>query len=57
MQFLNGNDQITNAQARDITGIRSENSVKREFYKLRDAGLLEQIPELKGSRSAWRKVR
>lgn len=55
MQFLEINAQITNKQARDITGIRSENLVKREFYKLRDAGLLEQIPELKGPKSAWRK--
>ena len=55
MSFLEGHDRITNKQARDITGIRSENLVKREFYKLRDAGLLEQIPELRGPKSAWRK--
>lgn len=55
MQFLETHDRITNRQARDITGIRSENLVKREFYKLRDTGLLEQIPELKGPKSAWRK--
>lgn len=55
MKFLESHDQITNRQARDITGIRSENLVKREFYKLRDVGLLEQIPELKGPKSAWRK--
>jgi ATP-dependent DNA helicase RecG len=45
---------ITNHQARDITGIRSENLVKIEFYKLRDEGLLERVPELKGPKSAWR---
>ena len=56
MQFLRSHDRITNKQARDITGIRSENLVKREFYKLRDAGLIEQIPELKGPKSAWRKL-
>lgn len=55
MQFLETHDRITNRQARDITGIRSENLVKREFYKLREAGLLEPIPELKGPKSAWRK--
>ena len=55
MRFLETHDRITNKQAREITGIRSENLVKREFYKLRDAGLLEQIPELKGPKSAWRK--
>jgi ATP-dependent DNA helicase RecG len=41
-------------QARDVTGIRSENLVKIEFYKLRDDGLLEMIPELKAPKSAWR---
>jgi ATP-dependent DNA helicase RecG len=55
MKFLQTHDRVTNKQARDITGIRSENLVKREFYKLRDAGMLEQIPELKGPKSAWRK--
>ncbi|MEM9630839.1 MAG: ATP-binding protein [Pseudomonadota bacterium] len=57
MKFLEVHDRITNKQARDITGIRSENLVKREFYKLRDAGLLQQIPELKGPKSAWRKTK
>ena len=54
LQFLESNHQITNRQARDITGIRSENLVKIEFYKLRDEGLLEMIPELRGPKSAWR---
>lgn len=52
--FLQSNLMITNQQARDITGIRSENLVKVEFYKLRDSGFLEKVPELKGSKSAWR---
>lgn len=56
MKFLNNNDQITNRQARDLTGIRSENLVKVEFYKLRDAGLIERVPELKGPKSAWQKI-
>jgi ATP-dependent DNA helicase RecG len=54
LRFLELNEQITNRQARDVTGIRSENLVKVEFYKLRDDGLLEMIPELKGPKSAWR---
>jgi ATP-dependent DNA helicase RecG len=54
LEFLKHNAQITNRQARDVTGIRSENLVKIEFYKLRDEGLLEMIPELKGPKSAWR---
>ncbi len=55
LKFLETHDQITNSQTREITGIKSENLVKIEFYKLRDAGMLEQIPELKGPKSAWRK--
>lgn len=54
LKFLETQEQITNRQGRDITGIRSENLVKVEYYKLRDEGLLEMIPELKGPKSAWR---
>jgi ATP-dependent DNA helicase RecG len=54
LEFLGSHATITNRQARDITGIRSENAMKNEFYKLRDAGKLEMVPELKGSAAAWR---
>jgi ATP-dependent DNA helicase RecG len=54
LQFLVHHEQITNKQARDLTGIKSENLVKVEFYKLRDDGLLQPVPGLKGPRSAWR---
>lgn len=53
MDFLSNNDQITNRQARDITGIKSENLVKIEFYKLRDEGFIERVPGLAGPKSAW----
>lgn len=53
MDFLRQHDQITNRQARDLTGIRSENSVKTEFYKLRDEGHIERVPGLAGNKSAW----
>lgn len=56
MEFLGNNGTITNRQARDITGIRSENAVKNEFYKLKEAGLIEMIPDLKGNKAAWRKI-
>ncbi len=55
MSFLETNHEITNAQARELTGIRSENLVKNEFYKLRDQGQIERVPGKKGSSSAWRK--
>lgn len=57
LEFLAHNETITNRQARDITGIRSENLVKVEFYKLRDEGLIERVPGLSGPASAWRKVK
>lgn len=53
LQFLTNHKQITNSQARDLTGIKSENLVKVEFYKLRDEKLIERVPELKGRKSAW----
>ncbi|RWX47433.1 ATP-dependent DNA helicase RecG [Candidatus Electrothrix aarhusensis] len=53
LNFLKTNNTITNQQTRDITGIKSENLVKIEFYKLRDEGLLERVPGLKGPKSAW----
>ena len=53
MEFLQTEDRITNRQARDINGIKSENLVKIEFYKLRDEGLIERVPGLAGPKSAW----
>ena len=54
LDFLRTHENITNRQARDITGIKSENLVKIEFYKLRDEGHIERVPGLAGPRSAWR---
>jgi len=54
LNFLINHDSITNRQAREITGIKSENLVKTEFYKLRDEELLERVPYLEGPKSAWR---
>jgi ATP-dependent DNA helicase RecG len=56
MEFLAKHGSVTNRQARDLTGIKSENAVKREFNKLKDAGLIEMIPELKGNKATWRRV-
>lgn len=54
LEFLESNAEITNRQARDITGIRSENLVKIEFYKLRDEGLLEMVAGKAGPKAAWK---
>ncbi len=53
LEFLKSHECITNKQARELTGIKSENLVKVEFYKLRDEGLLERVPGLQGAKSAW----
>jgi ATP-dependent DNA helicase RecG len=57
LTFLKGNDRITNKQAREITGIKSENAMKTEFYKLRDEGYIERVPGLEGPASAWQLIR
>ncbi|BDP43167.1 DNA-binding protein [Deinococcus aetherius] len=56
LEFLENNESIKNSQARDLTGIRSENAVKNVFYRLRDAGKIERVPGLAGASSAWRKI-
>jgi len=56
LAFLTEHPAITNAQARDLTGIKSENAVKNEFYKLRDKGIIERVPGRNGALAAWRKV-
>lgn len=54
LNFLKSYNEINNSQTRDITGIKSENLVKIEFYRLRDEGLLERVPGKEGPASAWR---
>jgi ATP-dependent DNA helicase RecG len=55
MSYLENHAHITNSIARDLTGITSENSMKEVFYRLRRSKLLEQVPELKGNKAAWRR--
>lgn len=43
------------AIGRDITGIRSENTMKEVFYRLRDRDQLEQVPGKFGNKAAWRR--
>lgn len=55
MEFLDNNPEITNQIGRKLTGIKSENSMKGVFNKLRDRDMIEQIPGRAGFKSAWRK--
>jgi ATP-dependent DNA helicase RecG len=53
LQYLASHTEITNAVARELTGINSENTMKEVFYTLRDAGKIERVPNKAGSKSAW----
>jgi len=56
IEFLNNNSQIRNRQARDITGIKSENKMKRVFYKLRDDEQIAPVMSKNGKTIiAWTK--
>jgi len=53
IEYLKTHDEITNSIGRDLSGIKSENSMKEVFYRLRDKGLLEQVPGKYGNKTAW----
>lgn len=55
MDYLQTHEKITNSIGRDLTGIKSENSMKDVFYRLRDRKDIEQVPGKKGRSSAWKK--
>lgn len=53
LEYVRKNGTIKNKEARDITGIRSENSMKNVFLRLQEQGEIEPVPGLKGSASRW----
>jgi len=55
MEYLENNPLITNRVARGLTGIKSENSMKVVFWRLRDRKLIRQVPGRSGFASAWQK--
>jgi ATP-dependent DNA helicase RecG len=57
IEYMEGHEEITNPIGREITGIKSENAMKRVFYRLKERNLLEQVPEKRGRNAAWRKPR
>ena len=54
VDYLLTNDRITNKIGRNLTGIKSENSMKRIFWKLRDADMIYMVGA--GSAAAWKKT-
>jgi ATP-dependent DNA helicase RecG len=58
MAYLENNEEITNMIARDLTGIRSENSMKVVFLALKRRKMIEPVPgKTTGGKAAWRKVK
>lgn len=57
LEYLEENELITNEIARDLTGVKSGDLIKRFFYKLRDDGLIERLSDTHGRASAWRQKR
>ena len=55
MEYLEKHDNIKNVEARDLTGIKSENQVKSVFLRLAKDNLIEKVPGLGGSASRWQK--
>lgn len=54
LDYMKYHAEINNRTARELTGIKSENTMKNVFLRLKERGLLEPIPERKGPASAWR---
>lgn len=55
IEYLEKNDSIKNREARAITGVKSENVMKRHFYNLRDAERIEPVMSQTGSKIvAWK---
>ena len=55
MKYMESHTEITNSVAREQTGIKSENTMKNVFLRLKSRGMLEPVPDKKGPSSAWRK--
>jgi ATP-dependent DNA helicase RecG len=55
MDFLASHAEITNREARELCGVRSENSMKAIFKRLETRGLIEQVPGRSRFKAAWRK--
>lgn len=54
IEFLKSHDQIKNREARQVSGIKSENKMKNVFYKMRDNNLLEPVLGKTGKTVAWK---
>jgi len=55
MEFLRASPEIANRHARELCGVRSENSMKAIFKRLEARGLIEQVPDRTRFKAAWRR--
>lgn len=56
LEFLSSKSKIKNSEARQITGVKSENIMKKHFYNLRDKMLIEPVMSKNGTKIvAWKK--
>lgn len=55
MDYLNNNETIKNAKAREITHIRADYQMKSIFGRMVDRGLIEQVPGTARFTTAYRK--
>lgn len=53
LDYLKNNEEITNRVGRELTGIKSENSMKGLFIRLHKRELIEPVPGKSGFASAW----
>lgn len=54
IDYLRTHPEITNREARELCGVRSENSMKGIFKRLEARGLIEQVPGRARFKAAWR---
>ena len=54
LEYLADHPEISNRVVRDLTGIGSENRVKRIFQKMMDAGEIERIAGRSLAQTAYR---
>jgi ATP-dependent DNA helicase RecG len=54
LEYLQSRAEITNRVARSLTGIESENAMKKVFYKPKAGGQIELTPGRTNFRAGWR---
>ena len=56
LEYMDTHDTISNAQAREITGITDANKMKRVFNRLKLRNQLEIVPGTRSCATLWRRI-